>query len=160
VDVRLPLKFTATPEYSPTDDGTMPVVHVHPQTEAADSSRPGKRIDSGNWFMNMGDYDSGDPNEAVKTAAHSTGTCWAFRPVLAEQRPDAQAHAPGVADVAAGRTKLDDAATRHTDTRAMGPSLSRHAVVASRAARRSVRSGHTSSRRCGRRSPGCGRTQA
>ena len=57
MDVRLPVKFKATPEYSPTDDGTMPVVHVHPQTEAADSSRPGKRIDSGNWFMNMGDYD-------------------------------------------------------------------------------------------------------
>ena len=73
VDVRLPVKFKATPEYSPTDDGTMPIVHVHPQTEAADSSRPGKRIDSGNWFMNMGDYDTGDPNEAVKTAAHEYG---------------------------------------------------------------------------------------
>ena len=33
---RLPVKFKATPEYSPTDDGTMPVVHMHPQTEAAD----------------------------------------------------------------------------------------------------------------------------
>ena len=140
VDVRLPVKFTATPEYSPTDDGTMPVVHVHPQTEAADSSRPGKRIDSGNWFMNMGDYDSGDPNEAVKTAAHEYGHLLGIPDEYSQS--NAQMHKlmhQASPTIAAGEDqKLDDAATKYMVLRAMGPSLGRHAVVASQRATKAI----------------------
>ena len=46
VPVRLPVVFKAVPEYAPADDGTMPVVNIHPMSEAADSNTPGKRIDS------------------------------------------------------------------------------------------------------------------
>jgi hypothetical protein len=129
VDVRLPVKFKATPEYSPTDDGTMPIVHVHPQTEAADSSRPGKRIDSGNWFMNMGDYDTNDPNEAVKTAAHEYGHLLGIPDEYSQS--NAQMHKlmhQASPTLAAGEDqRLDDAATKYMVLRAMGPSLAQHA---------------------------------
>ncbi|MBL8925304.1 MAG: hypothetical protein JNM77_03575 [Pseudonocardia sp.] len=140
VDVRLPVKFTATPEYSPADDGTMPVVHVHPQTEAADSSRVGKRIDSGNWFMNMGDYDTGDPNEAVKTAAHEYGHLLGIPDEYSQS--NAQMHKlmhQASPTIAAGEDqKLDDAATKYMVLRAMGPSLGRHARVASQRATKAI----------------------
>ncbi len=123
------MKFKATPEYSPTDDGTMPIVHIHPQTEAADSSRPGKRIDSGNWFMNMGDYDSGDPNEAVKTAAHEYGHLLGIPDEYSQS--NAQMHKlmhQASPTLAAGEDqRLDDAATKYMVLRAMGPSLAQHA---------------------------------
>lgn len=140
VDVRLPVKFTATPEYSPADDGTMPVVHVHPQTEAADSSRVGKRIDSGNWFMNMGDYDTGDPNEAVKTAAHEYGHLLGIPDEYSQS--NAQMHKlmhQASPTIAAGEDqKLDDAATKYMVLRAMGPSLGQHARVASQRATKAI----------------------
>ena len=121
VDVRLPVKFTATPSTArPT---TMPVVQVHPQTEAADSSRPGKRIDSGNWFMNMGDYASSDPNEAVKTAAHEYGHLLGIPDECSQS--NLQMHKlmhQASPTIAAGEDqKLDEAATKYMVLRAMGP---------------------------------------
>jgi hypothetical protein len=124
-EVRLPLKFKATPEWNPADDGTMPVVHIHPQTEAADSTKPGKRIDSGNWFMNMGDYG----NDATATAAHEYGHLLGIPDEYSQSNP--QMHAlmhQASPTISAGQDQaLDDAATKWMVLRAMAPTLGKHA---------------------------------
>ena len=111
--------------------------------------------------MNMGDYDTGDPNEAVKTAAHEYGHLLGIPDEYSQS--NAQMHKlmhQASPTLAAGEDqKLDDAATKYMVLRAMGPSWpSTPGRVRPGPRRRSARSARTSSRRCGRRSPVCGRT--
>lgn len=128
VEIRLPVAFKATPEYAAADDGSMPVVRIHPATVAADSTTPGKRIDSGNWFMNLGDYDTGDPQEQVKTAAHEYGHLLGIPDEYSQS--NAQIHAlmhQASPTITAGQDQaLDDAATKFMVLRAMSPALMRH----------------------------------
>ena len=134
VPVRLPVVFKAVPEYAPADDGTMPVVHIHPMSEAADSNTPGKRIDSGNWFQNEGNYATGlsaadAEKESVKTAAHEYGHLLGIPDEYSQSNANMHKlmHQASPTLSAGQDNLLDDSARKWMVLRAMYPALARHA---------------------------------
>ena len=134
VPVRLPVVFKAVPEYAPADDGTMPVVNIHPMSEAADSNTPGKRIDSGNWFQNEGNYATGlsaadAEKESVKTAAHEYGHLLGIPDEYSQSNANMHKlmHQASPTLSAGQDNLLDDSARKWMVLRAMYPALARHA---------------------------------
>lgn len=137
VPVRLPVVFSAVPEFAPGDDGTMPVVQIHPQSEAANSNAPGKRIDAGNWFQNEGNYvpagqsAADTQKQAVATASHEYGHLLGIPDEYSQSNANMHKlmHAASPTLSAGQDQQLDDAARRYMVLKAMSPALSKHAAA-------------------------------
>ena len=112
----------------------MPVVLIHPLSEAADSNTPGKRIDSGNWFQNEGKYATGlsaadAEKESVKTAAHEYGHLLGIPDEYSQSNANMHKlmHQASPTLSAGQDNLLDDSARKWMVLRAMYPALARHA---------------------------------
>ncbi len=103
-------------------------------SEAADSNTPGKRIDSGNWFQNEGNYATGlsaadAEKESVKTAAHEYGHLLGIPDEYSQSNANMHKlmHQASPTLSAGQDNLLDDSARKWMVLRAMYPALARHA---------------------------------